>query len=99
MNKTILLAGLLVSGFSLSLFTNSAKEAEQQPDILLIMPDRWRGDALSSLGCAGGSTPELDQLAHEGALFRRAYISFNGGKTVLKSTWDEDGNLIEKETF
>jgi hypothetical protein len=94
--QTILLAGLLVSGFSFSLFANSAKEAEQKPDILLIMPDQWRGVAFSILGCAGVITP---QLAHEGALFRRVYTSFNGGKPVLKSTWDEDGNLIEKETF
>ncbi|MGB2429779.1 MAG: toxin-antitoxin system YwqK family antitoxin, partial [Akkermansiaceae bacterium] len=25
--------------------------------------------------------------------------TFKDGKPVLKSTWDEDGNLIEKETF
>jgi hypothetical protein len=99
MNQTILLAGLLISGFYFSLFANSAKEAERQPEILLIMPDPWRGDELSILGCAGVSTPQLAQLAHEGILFRRAYTSFNGVKPVLKATWDEDGNLIEKETF
>ena len=27
------------------------------PDILLIMPDQWRGDALSVLGCSGVDTP------------------------------------------
>jgi hypothetical protein len=41
----------------------------------LIMPDQWRGDALSILGCAGVTTPQLDQLAREGALFRRAYAT------------------------
>ena len=99
MNQTILLAGLLVSEFYFNLVTNSAKEAEEQPEILLIMPDPWRGDELSILGCAGVSTSQLDQLAHEGTLFRRAYTSFNGGKPVLKATLDEDGSLIEKETF
>ena len=29
----------------------------------------------------------------------RIETSFKGGKPVLKSTWDKDGNLIEKETF
>jgi hypothetical protein len=65
MLKTIFLAGLLASGFSFNLFSDSAKEAEQQPDILLIMPDPWRGDELSILGCLGVSTAQLDQLAHE----------------------------------
>ena len=42
--------------------TLSAQEAAQetaQPDILLIMPDQWRGDALSILKCSGSSTPQL----------------------------------------
>ena len=52
-----------------------AKHAGQQPDILLIMPDQWRGDTLSILDCAGVNTPQLDQLAGEGALFRRAYAT------------------------
>ena len=29
----------------------------------------------------------------------RIETSFKGGKPVLKSTWDKDGNLIESETF
>ena len=29
----------------------------------------------------------------------RTETSFKGGKPVLKSTWDKDGNLIESETF
>ena len=53
----------------------SAKEEHVQPDILLIMPDQWRGDALSILKCSGVNTPQLDQLAREGALFRRAYAT------------------------
>ena len=30
---------------------------------------------------------------------KRTETSFKGGKPVLKSTWDKDGNLIESETF
>jgi arylsulfatase len=49
--------------------------ANLQPDILLIMPDQWRGDALSILKCPGVNTPQLDQLARDGVLFRRAYVT------------------------
>jgi arylsulfatase A-like enzyme len=52
-----------------------ADAPDAAPDILLIMPDQWRGDALSVLDCAGVDTPRLDQLAAEGALFRRAYAT------------------------
>ena len=43
------------------------------PDILLIMPDQFRGDSLSILRHPIARTPTLDALAREGALFRRAY--------------------------
>lgn len=46
-----------------------------QPDILLIMPDQMRGDCLSILKHPAVRTPNLDQLAREGALFRRAYTT------------------------
>ena len=49
--------------------------APKQPDILLIMPDQMRGDCLSILGHPAVVTPNLDQLAREGALFRRAYTT------------------------
>ena len=71
--KNLNIAGIIAVAILLPLL--HAKQADQQPDILLIMPDQWRGDALSILGCAGVTTPQLDQLAREGALFRRAYAT------------------------
>ena len=44
-----------------------------RPDILLLMPDQMRGDCLSILQHPVVRTPNLDQLATAGALFRRAY--------------------------
>ena len=44
-----------------------------KPDILLIMPDQMRGDCLSILGHPVVRTRQIDQLAEEGTLFRRAY--------------------------
>ncbi len=47
--------------------------APPRPDILLIMPDQWRGDCLSTLGHPAVRTPRFDRLAEGGVLFRRAY--------------------------
>jgi len=44
-----------------------------RPDILVIMPDQMRGDCLSLLGHPAVRTPNIDALAREGVLFRRAY--------------------------
>ena len=41
--------------------------------MLLIMPDQMRGDCLSILGHPVVKTPQIDQLAEQGVLFRRAY--------------------------
>lgn len=46
-----------------------------KPDILLIMPDQMRGDCLSILGHPAVRTPQLDELARQGVLFRRAYTT------------------------
>jgi arylsulfatase len=46
-----------------------------RPDVLLIMPDQMRGDCLSALNHPAVRTPNLDKLAKEGALFRRAYTT------------------------
>ncbi|HUW59787.1 MAG TPA: sulfatase-like hydrolase/transferase [Candidatus Bathyarchaeia archaeon] len=54
-------------------FCFSAPEDAIRPDILLIMPDQMRGDCLSILDHPVVRTPQLDRLAREGVLFRRAY--------------------------
>lgn len=48
-------------------------QAAPRPDILLIMPDQMRGDCLSILEHPVVRTPNLDGLARQGMLFRRAY--------------------------
>lgn len=52
-----------------------AAEKTHRPDILLIMPDQMRGDCLSILGHPAVRTPQLDELARQGVLFRRAYTT------------------------
>jgi len=63
----VLMAGLAVFGGQI------AKAEALKPDILFLMPDQMRGDCLSALGHPAVRTPQLDKLAQEGALFRRAY--------------------------
>jgi arylsulfatase A-like enzyme len=53
--------------------TGHAATPTPKPDILLLMPDQWRGDSLSAVGHPVEKTPTLDRLARDGALFRRAY--------------------------
>jgi len=52
-----------------------ATKKSAKPDILLIMPDQMRGDCLSILGHSSVRTDQLDELAREGVLFRRAYTT------------------------
>ena len=42
-------------------------------NILFITADQWRGECLSALGHAHVKTPNLDELANEGVLFRDHY--------------------------
>jgi len=44
-----------------------------QPHILLVLTDHWRGDCLGSLEHAVAETPHLDSLSARGTTFTRAY--------------------------
>jgi arylsulfatase A-like enzyme len=52
---------------------STAAGVAEPPDVLLIMPDQMRGDCLSILRHPVIRTPQLDELARQGMLFRRAY--------------------------
>jgi hypothetical protein len=51
----------------------AAASLAPKPDVLILMPDQMRGDCLSLLEHPVVRTPHLDELARQGALFRRAY--------------------------
>lgn len=67
----------VVTGLLLGWLGTSQAEGpnRQGPDILILMPDQWRGDCLSVLEHPAVRTPELDKLARQGTLFRRAYAT------------------------
>ena len=67
-----LVIALLAGGGAAAPAARAASSAPR-PDILLLLPDQWRGDCLSAVGHPVVQTPTLDRLACDGALFRRAY--------------------------
>ena len=51
------------------------KNTPERPNIILIMTDQQRFDALGAMGNEQIHTPHLDQLAQDGTLFMNAYSS------------------------
>jgi arylsulfatase A-like enzyme len=45
----------------------------EQPNIVFILTDQWRGDCLGILGTPAVETPRLDTLARKGTLFTASY--------------------------
>jgi arylsulfatase A-like enzyme len=50
--------------------------AQQRPNIVFIVADQWRGDALGLLGREAVQTPNLDALARGGVCFTQAVSSY-----------------------
>ncbi len=58
---------------SLAMAQGTLARARQKPNLLFIMTDQQRSDALSIAGNTVLRTPHLDRLARQGAFFSRAY--------------------------
>ena len=52
-----------------------AKTADSPPNVVFIICDQMRGDALSCLGHPNAHTPNLDKLAAEGVLFENYFAN------------------------
>lgn len=72
-SRPLSLAIFFLGVLARSLTAHAAAPAAPRPDLLLLLPDQWRGDCLSAVGHPVVRTPTLDRLARDGALFRRAY--------------------------
>lgn len=68
--KMVLKSG---SGLLLSLLFSFHSNAQKKPNLLFIMTDQQRYDALSIAGNTVLKTPNLDRLAKQGAIFKNAY--------------------------
>jgi len=66
---------LLADGQVLEWKPAARRAAAKRPNILFLMDDQHRGDWLGAAGATWMITPNLDRLAREGVLFRRAYTS------------------------
>ncbi len=79
-----------------------------RPNILLIMCDQWRADALSLLGHADVKTPHIDALASDGVTFRNVVtqsplccpsrMSFLSGRYVHQHGCDRNWMSLWPET-
>ena len=49
----------------------AAQKSNRPPNVLVILPDEWRAQALGCMGNPDVHTPNIDRLASEGVLFRR----------------------------
>lgn len=54
----------------------SVVQAQEKPNLVFIMADQWRGDALGCIGKEPVKTPNLDQLASEGLNLTNAVSSY-----------------------
>lgn len=61
---------------TLPVLASACVYAQSPPNLVFIMADQWRGDALGSIGTEPVKTPCLDQLASEGINFTNAISSY-----------------------
>lgn len=74
LNNLILI--LFLSGFALaSCRSDGTKNDETPPNIVFIMSDDHAYQAISAYGYGLNKTPNMDRIAHEGALFTRATVT------------------------
>jgi arylsulfatase len=71
--KTMAASAAAGAGLTASPAHGAADRKTAKPDMLLIMPDQMRGDCLSILDHPVVRTSQIDALAKQGVLFRRAY--------------------------
>ncbi|MGK6352565.1 sulfatase family protein [Parapedobacter sp. DT-150] len=70
-------ACLLILSATIALAQRPTKEVPRQdrPNIIFLLTDDQRADALGAMGNPIIHTPHLDTMAHEGYLFRNAYVT------------------------
>ncbi len=51
------------------------QQAQKRPNILFLLPDQMRGQAMGCMGNPDVKTPNLDKLASEGLLFRNTFAN------------------------
>lgn len=75
LGKTTLSVALTVSPLGLSAQKKTVS-GQKSPNLLIIMADQWRGQALEFLGEEQVKTPHLNRMASEGVVFNQAVSSY-----------------------
>jgi arylsulfatase A-like enzyme len=91
-----------VASLGLRRGTMQAEEAARRPpNVLFIMPDQWRGQALQCMGNPDVQTPHLDQLASEGILFRQTFantpVCCPARATILTATYTSRNGMLAND--
>lgn len=66
---------ILISGLALPILMPQGAHAQKKTNIILIVTDQQRGDALGCAGKYGILTPNIDSLASDGFFFDNAYTA------------------------
>lgn len=94
LTRTILITG---TGSILFLLNTGAATAKKKPNLLFIMTDQQRFDALSIAGNTVLKTPNLDRLAKQGVFFKNAYtqcaVSGPARSCILTGTTVENNGV------
>jgi arylsulfatase A-like enzyme len=69
---TLFIVGLLLNG---CISENEKSESEKKPNIIFILTDDHRWDALGFAGNSIIQTPEMDRLAQDGIYFKNAFVT------------------------
>jgi arylsulfatase A-like enzyme len=82
--------------------TADAEEtAKRPPNVLFIMPDEWRGQALGCMGNPDVQTPNLDRLAAGGLLFRQTFantpVCCPARATILTGTYTSRNGMLAND--
>ena len=74
---------------------------KRPPNVLFILPDEWRGQALGCMGNPDVQTPHLDQLASEGVLFRNTLantpVCCPARANILTGTYTSRNGMIAND--
>jgi arylsulfatase A-like enzyme len=97
MNTSFKTALKSAPGLLLSLLLPFNTNAQKKPNLLFIMTDQQRYDALSIAGNTVLKTPNLDRLAKQGAWFKNAYtpcaVSAPARSSILTGTSVENNGM------
>lgn len=75
MNRSPSLCVSVILGITLAVSPVRSEEKPRRPNVLLIIPDQLRAQALGCMGNRDVRTPNLDRLASQGVLFRQTFAN------------------------